>query len=242
MNKLVLVTAFGPGGENGWKRFFEAIGAQSRKPDCAIFIDTTGNNSCLGWAQDLSSGSNFPHKWLTVPPASLHSARDISRFLASLWNVALQYVDDADWILSLEHDVILPGSNAIATLAEATGDNSVGIVGTPVISRHGGHLMVYHCQSTDPWSIDRRRRVVPCPNGITQVDSVSLSCTLIRASVVRFPFAFSATPDANGGGGNGHEWSLMKHCALSGSRILCDFRVRPEHLCTDGSSRVYSRG
>ncbi|HRU04344.1 MAG TPA: hypothetical protein P5137_01055 [Candidatus Brocadiia bacterium] len=105
----------------------------------------------------------------------------------------------------------------------------IGVLGCPIRSRQSRHVMVYLCASLDPWRLDRGAQLRRA--GVEAVDSVSLGLTLIRASILR-GFRFSATPNSDGSGGAGHEWSLMKHARLLGWQVCCHWDIQPRHFDT----------
>ena len=154
----------------------------------------------------------------------------ISNHLASMWNQVINSdaFEGVDYVLSLEDDVV-PNELFLARMVmQMDSDSNIGVVGLPVDSRKG-HLMVYRLKSVDPFLLDRKRRYRKM-DGLNDVGSVSLSCTLIRASLLR-NFRFTGTP--NPGKKHrafGHEWSLMKMCHRLGMRVTCDFGIGVKHM------------
>ena len=149
-----------------------------------------------------------------------------SEHFANIWNLHIPKFDQ-EFVLSLEDDV-LPEPGFVKQLVECMKPD-VGVAGLGVKCRHkSAHLMVYHCTSLEPFVIDRRN-LVKERRGIVEVDSVSTSCCLFRRSLLDDGFRFLSSPNGDGKGGWGHEWSLMKKCRLAGLKVVCNFDVPVRH-------------
>lgn len=149
------------------------------------------------------------------------SSRDKAEQFAEMWNLITPIID-TDYVLSLEDDII-PCDGFLSKMTDEM-THDIGIIGLPIRSRHSKCVMAYNCISIEPWKLDRKYKVQG--KGLTRVDSVSLSCTLFRSILLR-NFQFTGYT-----GGNGHEWSLMRHCAFSNLKVYCDFDLSAKHHIT----------
>lgn len=153
-------------------------------------------------------------------PGSVRSER-----FADIWNLHIPKFDQ-EFVLSLEDDV-LPEAGFVEKMMECM-KPGVGVVGLGVRCRHkSAHLMVYRCTSLEPFVIDRKN-LIKERAGVLEVDSVSTSCCLFRRSLLE-GFKFTSSPNNDGKGGWGHEWSLMKKCRLAGLKVLCNFDIPVRH-------------
>jgi len=167
-----------------------------------------------------------------------YDSKKVAEHLAAIWRRVSHSMQGI--VISIEHDVMATPedySALVKTLEER--DKTTGIVGAPLLGRHGGHVMVYRNKSIVPtYSIDRRR-LYTNHDGVKEVGSVSLGLTAIRAEVAR-ACDWAGCPNPDGTGGNGHEWSLMRHCALLEIKVLCNWDIRPKHHKTADEFLQYS--
>ena len=160
------------------------------------------------------------------PRADRKKPLEVSTHLANVWNETIdsKAFDGAEFVLSWEDDVV-PEPGFLPRMLAAM-KPGVGIVSLPVRSRMG-HLMVYDVISADPFRLDWKKKL-DGKTGVQEVGSVSLSCALIRKSILD-GFRFSAQPNGNSGG-CGHEWCLMKRCHQLSLKIVCDFDITVAHV------------
>jgi len=154
-------------------------------------------------------------------------AKEIANHLAGHWR-RIKYLLEG-LVISLEHDIEANADDFKALISRAESYRKAGVVGCPILGRGRGHLMVYETKSITPkFDIDRKRRVEK-KGDYQEVGSVSLGLTAIKSGVAK-ACQWSGTPNPDGTGGYGHEWSLMRHCHLMGNRVICDWTIRPVHV------------
>jgi glycosyltransferase involved in cell wall biosynthesis len=160
------------------------------------------------------------------PKANRQKPLEVSTHLAHVWNETIdsKAFDGSKYVLSWEDDVV-PEPGFLPKMMAAM-KPGVGIVSLPVRSRQG-HLMVYGVTSVDPFRLDWKNKL-DGKTGVQEVGSVSLSCALIRKSLLDY-FRFTAQPNGDSGG-CGHEWCLMKRCNQLSLKILCCFDVTVAHV------------
>lgn len=160
------------------------------------------------------------------PRANRQKPLEVSTHLAHVWNETIdsKAFDGSEYVLSWEDDVV-PEPGFLPKMMAAM-KPGVGIVSLPVRSRMG-HLMAYDITSVAPFRLDWKKKL-DGRVGVQEVGSVSLSCALIRKSLLD-GFRFTAQPNGDSGG-CGHEWCLMKRCNQLSLKILCCFDVTVAHV------------
>ncbi len=225
INRVALFTPHAPGREWALKGYTDAVMQAGHTINrLVMMLDSRRDDVRAAWPK-----AHF----LTHAPLAARTAKAMASHMSSLWNTAIDsgLTDDVRWVWSLEDDVVPPAGTLKRLLGIAQAHPGIGIVSTPLRARtrsgKPGHLMIYRRKSNDPFVIDRQFRYKHT-TGVHDVGSVHVGCTLIRADLLK-GFRFTATPN-DGKGGFGHEWSLMKHCAMRGLRIVVDFGLDVQHV------------
>ena len=233
---LSIMTAFGPGRPwlaGLWRESLDRIGLTPELTRLVV-MDNTGDPATRRRIVEAIRARPWAQRVLLSEAHTVDrkrgGARAVADHLAGLCNRMAAATGDAEWVLSLEPDVAPPRGAAARLLAHVSPEeHGVAVIGCPIRSRQRGHVMVYLAKSLDPWRLDRTRK--PDGSGIEDVDSVCMGFTLIRGDLLR-GVRLAGSPNRDGSGGHGHEWSLMKQARLGGARVLCDWSVRPRHYRT----------
>lgn len=171
----------------------------------------------------------------SVPPSKTMKSITVAHHLASIWN-RLKYLFEGT-VISIEHDITVTRNEMSEFLRDVERTNPA-VMGCPILGRGTGHLMVYELKQTIPFNIDRKFRAKQAKEQISEVGSVSLGLCSIRSDIAK-SCQWTGNPNPDGTGGNGHEWSLMRYCAVLKEKIFCNWKIRPRHYMTSDSFRQY---
>ena len=239
--KFAILTPIGPGRDwlldSVWPQALEAAGCPKSETRLCV-VNNSGTHSVRRKVAGIASAMGWA-EWRIADNreqgSGLHERREgLSSHMADNYARLLAMAGDAEFSLTLETDITLPGRGELGGLCAFDHmmdgmAEDVAMVGTPVCSRHQREtkVSVYRVSHTKRWPKDKTRPPVR-ETGFEEVHAFGHSCVLMRTAPVR-EAGFSATPNVDGSGGPGHEWGNQKRLMRAGWRLLVDWGVKPLH-------------